>query len=134
MKVAISPSIASKQYGYEDFLADIVTKVNENEQWCAVLSVYACLQPIRGYLLHIHVSQPPTQACLSIVRKESNAPFNVDNVRVCKIPGAGVLSSTVAKGMVFKRSIEGEVTHIEHAKVWAPSFMLLCFYGMKPRY
>ena len=55
------------------------------------------------------------------MRKESNAPFNVDNVRVCKIPGAGVLSSTVAKGMVFKRTIEGEVTHVEHAKVWVVS-------------
>jgi len=57
------------------------------------------------------------KACLSIVPKDSNKPFNVDNVRVAKIMGAGVLSSTVTKGMVFKRQIEGEITHIKNAKI-----------------
>ena len=40
----------------------------------------------------------------------------MDNVRVAKILGSGVLSSSVVKGMVFKRQIEGEITHIQHAK------------------
>ena len=51
--------------------------------------------------------------------KDTTKPFNVDNVRVSKILGSGVLSSTVMKGMVFKRQIDTEITHIEHAKVGA---------------
>ena len=56
------------------------------------------------------------QACQSILPKDTKKPFNVDNVRVAKILGSGVLSSSVVKGMVFKRQIEGEITHIQHAK------------------
>lgn len=76
----IKSSIQSKQYGNEDFLADLVTK-----------------------------------ACVSILPEITT--FNVDNVRVCKVLGAGLYSSQVVQGMVFKRQVEGEITKAEKAKV-----------------
>jgi T-complex protein 1 subunit theta len=41
----------------------------------------------------------------------------VDNVRVCKILGSGVLSSTVMQGMVLKREVEGNITRATNAKI-----------------
>lgn len=76
----IRTAIQSKQYGKEDFLADLVTK-----------------------------------ACVSILPEKTT--FNVDNVRVCKVIGAGLYSSQVVQGMVFKRQVEGEVSMVKNAKV-----------------
>lgn len=76
----IKTSIQSKQYGNEDFLADLVTK-----------------------------------ACISIFPEKTT--FNVDNVRVCKVLGSGLHTSSVVQGMVFKRHVEGEVTNVKDAKV-----------------
>jgi len=57
-------------------------------------------------------------ACVSVMPKEeTRLPFNVDNVRVCKILGSGVLSSTWVRGMVFRREVEGTVDHVSDAKV-----------------
>lgn len=79
----IKPSIASKQSGFEDFLAPLVAS-----------------------------------ACASTLPKESTRmPFNVDNVRVCKILGSGVLSSSSLRGMVFRREVEGTINHVKDAKV-----------------
>eukprot|EP00035_Acanthoeca_spectabilis_P020063 m.430973 g.430973 ORF g.430973 m.430973 type:complete len:549 (-) comp17238_c0_seq1:37-1683(-) len=79
---ALKTCLQSKQYGYEQFLADLVAK--------------ACIE-----------------AC-----PESGAPFNVDYVRVVKIPGQGVLSSQVLRGMIFRRTLnEGLVKNVEGAKV-----------------
>ena len=50
----------SKQYGHEDFLADLISK-----------------------------------ACISILPEKSS--FNVDNVRVTKILGSGLLASSVVQ-------------------------------------
>ena len=106
----IKPAIGSKQSGYEDFLGELVTNVGTKTAFDAPHA---------------------RQACQAILPKENNKPFNVDNVRVAKILGSGVLSSSVVKarvvfllarvisavqGMVFKRQIEGEITHIEKAK------------------
>ncbi|KOB76179.1 Chaperonin [Operophtera brumata] len=76
----IIPSIMSKQYGYEDFIAGLVAK-----------------------------------ACVGILPEKTT--FNVDNVRICKIPGAGLLQSEVLSGMVFKREVEGDITSAAKAKV-----------------
>ncbi|KAJ8955784.1 hypothetical protein NQ314_006851 [Rhamnusium bicolor] len=76
----IKTSIQSKQYGNEDFLADLVAR-----------------------------------ASISILPEKTT--FNVDNVRVCKVLGAGLFSSQVVQGMVFKREVEGEVTKVEKAKI-----------------
>lgn len=56
-----------------------------------------------------------TEACISILPE--NTTFNVDNVRVCKILGSGIHASQVIQGMVFKRSVEGDVTKQEKAKI-----------------
>jgi len=77
----IRAAIMSKQYGHEDFLADVIT-----------------------------------DACISSMPTKTSA-FNVDNVRVCKILGAGVLASTVVQGMVFRRLVEGDVSKAENCKV-----------------
>ncbi|XP_072019103.1 T-complex protein 1 subunit theta-like [Amphiura filiformis] len=54
------------------------------------------------------------KACISVL--QNNKTFNVDNVRVAKILGSGVLSSSVVQGMVFKRAVEGTKTKMENAK------------------
>lgn len=41
----------------------------------------------------------------------------MDNVRVCKILGSGILNSTVLKGMVLKREVEGTVSKASKAKI-----------------
>uniref|UniRef100_A0A8D2GYD5 T-complex protein 1 subunit theta n=1 Tax=Urocitellus parryii TaxID=9999 RepID=A0A8D2GYD5_UROPR len=43
--------------------------------------------------------------------------FNVDNIRVCKILGSGIYSSSVLHGMVFKKETEGDVTSVKDAKI-----------------
>ncbi|XP_043229885.1 T-complex protein 1 subunit theta-like [Amphibalanus amphitrite] len=56
------------------------------------------------------------KACMSILPEKSTA-FSVDNVRVSKILGAGLLSSQVVQGMVFRREAEGTINTAEKAKV-----------------
>ncbi len=48
---------------------------------------------------------------------KENSAFNVDNVRVCKILGSGVLNSTVIKGMALRREVEGTVIRATKAKI-----------------
>ena len=48
---------------------------------------------------------------------KDNQTFNVDNVRVCKILGSGVLNSTVMQGMVLKREVEGTTARATKAKI-----------------
>ncbi|KAA0703968.1 T-complex protein 1 subunit theta [Triplophysa tibetana] len=79
-KAMILSAVMSKQYGNEDFLADLIA-----------------------------------QACVSIFPESGS--FNVDNVRVCKILGCGLNSSTMLHGMVFKKELEGDVTSVKDAKI-----------------
>jgi len=81
VKKAVRTALQSKQYGQEDFLADLVVK-----------------------------------ACSTIV-PEKQTSFNVDNVRVTKILGSGLLSSEVVSGMVFKRAVESDITKVEKCKI-----------------
>lgn len=81
LKKAIRTSVMSKQYGNEDFLADMIVK-----------------------------------ACSAIV-PEKQTSFNVDNVRVTKILGGGLLNSEVVSGMVFKRAVESDITKVEKSKI-----------------
>ncbi|CAN8011327.1 unnamed protein product [Ixodes pacificus] len=55
------------------------------------------------------------KACEAVL-PESGA-LNVDNIRVCKVLGAGLDRSEMVLGMVFKRQVEGEVTKASDAKV-----------------
>ncbi|XP_065838153.1 T-complex protein 1 subunit theta-like [Oscarella lobularis] len=56
------------------------------------------------------------KACVSVMPSDSSR-FNVDNIRVQKILGSGVLQSSVIRGMVFKREVEGDVTKVTDAKI-----------------
>jgi T-complex protein 1 subunit theta len=56
------------------------------------------------------------EACVDVCPKNPNN-FNVDNVRVVKIPGSGLSSSLVVKGMVLKRDVEGTVKHVDDVKI-----------------
>jgi len=56
-----------------------------------------------------------TDACLQVLPRNSH--FNVDNIRILKVLGSGLSSSSVLNGMAFKREVEGTVTKIEDAKV-----------------
>jgi len=78
---AVRTAVMSKQYGNEDFLADLIVK-----------------------------------ACTAIV-PEAQTSFNVDNVRVTKILGSGLMASEVVSGMVFKRSVESNVNKVEKCKI-----------------
>lgn len=56
------------------------------------------------------------KACVSILPKKP-AAFDVDNVRVVKVPGGGVSDSSVIKGMVITRDAEGTIKKLKKAKV-----------------
>lgn len=49
--------------------------------------------------------------------KETGYSFNVDNIRVCKILGAGVESSQSIAGMVFQRQVESDVHAARNCRV-----------------
>merc|ERR1711962_1964107 len=76
----IRNSIMSKQFGNEDFIANLVA-----------------------------------EACISIL--PVNTGFNVDNIRICKIEGSGLQSSTWIRGMVFKRLVETDISSVEKARI-----------------
>ena len=54
-------------------------------------------------------------ACTSILPNKSES-FNVDNIRVTKILGSGLLKSDVVKGMVFKRGVASDIIKAENCK------------------
>ena len=54
-------------------------------------------------------------ACTSILPSKSES-FNVDNVRVTKILGSGLLKSEVVQGMVFKKAVSSDIIKTENAK------------------
>ena len=56
------------------------------------------------------------EACVQTVPRAA-AAFNVDNVRIVKILGAGVGASHVMNGMVFKRGVEGDRKSVSSARV-----------------
>eukprot|EP00040_Diaphanoeca_grandis_P025446 m.140983 g.140983 ORF g.140983 m.140983 type:complete len:546 (+) comp30155_c0_seq1:162-1799(+) len=58
------------------------------------------------------------KACVeSQPREGALTQFNVDHVRVVKIPGQGILSSSVMQGMIFKREASGTISCVEKAVV-----------------
>jgi len=61
------------------------------------------------------ISELVTKACISILPEQTT--FNVDNVRICKILGSGLLNSSVLQGMVFRRSVESTVVKQNNCKV-----------------
>ena len=55
-------------------------------------------------------------ACIAVCPKNPTS-FNVDNVRVAKIPGGGVQDSQLIQGMLIKRDAEGTLRQTTDAKV-----------------
>ncbi|KHJ83174.1 TCP-1/Cpn60 chaperonin family protein, partial [Oesophagostomum dentatum] len=62
------------------------------------------------------IAELVAKACVQTVPKNSYN-FNVDNIRICKILGSGVSTSMVMNGMVFKRGAEGEIKHVNNARI-----------------
>ena len=56
------------------------------------------------------------EACIAVCPPNA-ANFEVDNVRVCKIVGAGVSNSSVVRGVVIRRGPEGTIKSATDAKV-----------------
>lgn len=56
------------------------------------------------------------QACISVCPQNAHN-FNVDNVRVAKIPGGGLHDSSVINGLVIRRDTEGSVKNLKDCKV-----------------
>ena len=69
---------------------------------------------LKSFLLYIKTGLHKKRLNLSFLFQTS---FNVDNVRVTKILGSGLMASEVVSGMVFKRSVESNVTKVEKCKV-----------------
>lgn len=65
---------------------------------------------------HDLITQLVAKACVQVAPK-NNLNFNVDNIRVVKIIGSGIGSSTVMNGMAFKRGAEGEIKKASNAKL-----------------
>lgn len=84
LKKILKPVLASKQYGSEDLLADLV------------------IEAINYVLPKKKENSGPA------VLKN----FNVDSIRIVKILGSSLQGSTVIKGMVFPREPEGQVKNI----------------------
>uniref|UniRef100_A0A8C0ZV78 T-complex protein 1 subunit theta n=1 Tax=Castor canadensis TaxID=51338 RepID=A0A8C0ZV78_CASCN len=77
-----------------------------------VLVFAGALLELAEELLRIGLS---VSEAMSIFPDSGN--FNVDNIRVCKILGSGIYSSSVLHGMVFKKETEGDVTSVKDAKI-----------------
>jgi T-complex protein 1 subunit theta len=52
------------------------------------------------------------EACLNVL-PTNKEHFNIDNVRVCKMLGGSLLDSTVIKGLVCLRLVEGAITQVD---------------------
>lgn len=87
--------LASKESLYKAVKTSLSAKQYGNEEFLGELVAEA--------VAHVMPSQPQF--------------FNVDNVRVVKIMGAGLSSSKVIRGMVFPREPEGPVKSAHKAKV-----------------
>jgi len=56
------------------------------------------------------------EACVLAMPSDPSG-FNVDNVRVAKIPGNSILGTTVVKGMCMTRGVLGQITDVRDAKI-----------------
>jgi len=85
---ALKNVLATKQYGYEDFLTNLVVKAT-------------------------HTVMPPA----ATQERGKKMDISLDCVRFAKLRGGAVTDSTVLKGMVVLRPAEGVVKSVKNAKV-----------------
>ena len=81
LKKLIKTTVASKQFGLEDFLSGLIS-----------------------------------EACVYATPKTANR-FNIDNVRVAKVLGGGIMDSEVLHGVMVARGSETSIIKAEKAKV-----------------
>uniref|UniRef100_A0A8C5NV45 T-complex protein 1 subunit theta n=1 Tax=Jaculus jaculus TaxID=51337 RepID=A0A8C5NV45_JACJA len=105
--------------GYEIILPDLVCCSTKNlHDVDEVSSLLRTSIMSKQYGNEAFLAKLIAQACVSIFPDSGN--FNVDNIRVCKILGSGIHSSSVLHGMVFKKETEGDVTSVKDAKINCP--------------
>lgn len=92
-----------------------VEELKDKKDQAAVARVIRTAVMSKQYGLEDFLASLVADACISVM--PSSGHFSVDNIRICKIAGQGVQSSTTVPGMVFKRQVEGEVTKAEDCKV-----------------
>mmetsp|Transcript_37056 Transcript_37056/g.60021 ORF Transcript_37056/g.60021 Transcript_37056/m.60021 type:complete len:544 (+) Transcript_37056:50-1681(+) len=83
--------------------------------------VAAVLNPVLGakqYGYESVLAPMVAEACIQVCPKNAKQ-FNVDNVRIAKIPGASVSDTSVVKGFVLVRDSEGTIKHVKKSKVVA---------------
>ncbi|CAL1270899.1 unnamed protein product [Larinioides sclopetarius] len=86
--------VSNEEEAVKGIKAALMSKAYGNEEFLARLIAKAC-----------------------ILVKPQKGAFNVDNVRVIKIIGCGVDSSSIIEGMVFKKMVEGDIQKAEKASV-----------------
>ena len=91
--------------------------LRDNEQIVSKVLQTAIGSKLFGY--HEFLGELVTKACLTVMNNDSISSFNVDNVRVCKILGGGLLQSMMIPGMVLKREVESLITKVNQAKIAA---------------
>jgi len=62
------------------------------------------------------ISELAAEACVQVASRSGKA-FNVDNIRIVKIPGSTIRDSVVINGMVFHRASETDRKSVENARV-----------------
>lgn len=91
--------------------------IRDNEALVSKVLQTAIGSKLFGY--HEFLGDLVTRACFTVMGTEANSSFNVDNVRICKILGGGLLQSTTIPGMVLKREVESEITKVTKARIVA---------------
>jgi len=94
-------------------VAETFTELTDVEKTRRVLKASIMSKQYENYDL---ISELVATACVKTV-PQSASSFNVDNIRVVKILGAGVGSSHVMNGMVFRRGAEGDVKRVTDARI-----------------
>ncbi|XP_074644869.1 T-complex protein 1 subunit theta-like [Tubulanus polymorphus] len=99
-----------------EFLADLVVgKVDDLKNKSLVKKLIKTSVMSKQYGNEEFLSDILVDACLSALPEKTM--FNVDHIRVSKILGSGIHSSSIIHGMVFKRQVEGNVNKAEHCKI-----------------
>eukprot|EP01012_Entosiphon_sulcatum_P037176 TRINITY_DN475_c0_g1_i2.p1 TRINITY_DN475_c0_g1~~TRINITY_DN475_c0_g1_i2.p1 ORF type:complete len:539 (-),score=168.09 TRINITY_DN475_c0_g1_i2:458-2074(-) len=63
-----------------------------------------------------HLARLVAEACVLVCPKNPKS-FNVDNIRISKLEGGGVLDTQLVYGFVINRDTEGTVKHLTGAKI-----------------
>lgn len=96
----------------EELVTDKIKDINDKEE---VKKVIKTAVMSKQYGNEDFLASLIVDACIQTLPRNSH--FNVDSIRVLKVLGSGLYSSSVLNGMVFKREVEGTVTKLEDVKV-----------------